>query len=496
MVNAARYLWIFVLLHVSVWTLAPSFARLNLPLDAIEGTIWGSQLQWGYDKNPFLSAWLTELAVKLEETSGLAIYLFSQLSVAVCFLGVFLLARKMLPALYALLAVLILEGVQYYHLHAIDFSDNALELSMWSLTILFFYNACQKNKIQDWMLTGLFAGLSLMTKYYSALLLFSLFLFLFWNKDSRQLFKKREIYIGLLVFLLIILPHVLWLFSHHFATVYYALQRVDVAEHHKIQHLTFPLQFIIEQGETFLPAFLLFLILYIPSRVLGHKKNFRVPSFDQAFLWFAGLGPFILTILISLITGFKLRAAWGQPLLSLWGILLCLYLQPHLTDKKIKNFFIFLCCAMLIFMMLYCVSQVHSKNISSANFPGKIIARTLTRTWHERTGTRLKYVAGPRWLAGNMAFYTNDHPQVFIDWNTAQSPWIDEGDLKKHGALFVWDLTNTHHRAALTYDAVKARYPTLSPAEIMHFPWYRHSNLPPFEMMVAVLWGENNALPT
>ena len=47
----------------------------------------------------------------------------------------------MLPKSYALIALLLLEGIQYFNFHAIDFNDNTLELGLWGLTIYFFYQA-------------------------------------------------------------------------------------------------------------------------------------------------------------------------------------------------------------------------------------------------------------------------------------------------------------------------------------------------------------------
>src|SRR5579862_5360712 len=124
--NARRWFALFMLAHLIGWTLAPLLVRFNLPLDSIEGTLWGHQLEWGYDKNPFLNAWLTAFATFLDGQSGWMIYLFSQLSVVISFWAIWQLAKQIVTPAYALIAVMILEGVQYYHFHAIDFNDNTL----------------------------------------------------------------------------------------------------------------------------------------------------------------------------------------------------------------------------------------------------------------------------------------------------------------------------------------------------------------------------------
>jgi hypothetical protein len=121
-----RWFCLFIFLHVLAWTCIPYFTRYTLPMDSMEGYVWGRNLEWGYDKNPFLNGWLTYLAVLIDNYRGWAIYLFSQLSVALCFVGTWLLAKKILPLPQSFLAVVILESSQYYNLHAIDFNDNTL----------------------------------------------------------------------------------------------------------------------------------------------------------------------------------------------------------------------------------------------------------------------------------------------------------------------------------------------------------------------------------
>jgi len=110
--QAERWLLLFIFLHVFFWTLIPSWVRYTLPMDAMEGTTWGHQLVLGYDKNPFLNAWLTRFALFLGGGYVWVIYLFSQLSVAACFWALFRLGEKFLPPIHALIAVLLLESMQ------------------------------------------------------------------------------------------------------------------------------------------------------------------------------------------------------------------------------------------------------------------------------------------------------------------------------------------------------------------------------------------------
>lgn len=478
-----RWLYLFIFIHVIAWTAIPYFTRYTLPMDAMEGTIWGQQFELGYDKNPFLNGWLTALAVNLGGQNGWGVYLFSQLSVATCFWAIWELGKKMLPPIYALLAVLLLEGVQYYNVHAIDFNDNTLELGLWALTSLYFYEAIQTQSWRNWILTGVFAGLGMMTKYYTAMLLLPMALFLIANPKGRKSFKKPQTYAGLLVFLTIIIPHVVWLFFHDFVTINYALDRVS-SEPTWFNHFNYSALFAWQQFEAFIPPILLALLLVIGKRPFLSNPRVQISSFNQQFLLYVGLGPFLLTVLLSAITGIRLRAGWGEPLLSLWGIILIAWVQPRITPRRFYRFAGFFFSLLVVTLVSYATALIRADEPSSANFPGKIIAKTITNEWHNTYHSPLPFVAGSRWIAGNIAFYSSDKPAVYINWDKKLSPWIDEEKLKIAGAIFVWDASEDNEP---TVAEIKARFKNLGTPQIKHFSWLRNPSSKPVEISVAFL---------
>jgi 4-amino-4-deoxy-L-arabinose transferase-like glycosyltransferase len=474
----------FILLHILLWTWIPTWVRHTLPMDALEGSIWGQQFQWGYDKNPFVNAWLTAVAVWMGNESGWAIYLFSQLSVALGFWSIWELGKKILPPIYALIAILLLAATQYYNLHAIDFNDNTIELSTWGLTILFFYQAVQDNKIKDWLLTGVFAGLAMMTKYFVVVLLCPMLLFMLLFPKTRAQFKTPGIYLGLLLFFIIITPHFIWLYWHDFITLNYAMHRVS-SEAQPWNHLFYPARFAWQQLEVFIPALILWGLLFVGKKSKAQPKNTtRVTTFNHLFLLIIGLGPLLLTLLLSATLGMKLRAGWGQPLTMLWSLCLLAWITPLLTRTRLTWFFSGTLSVLVMTLIGYSVALIRAPLPSSANFPGKNIAMTLEQEWHKEYRAPLKYVVGARWLSGNVSFYSHDKPQVFIDANIKVSPWIDENKLRKEGALFVWDPTESPQ---MSVDEIKKRYPKLGPVKIMHFTWMRNLTMKPVEISVAAL---------
>ena len=51
----------FLISHLLIWTLVPALSNNNLPRDTIEALAWGSNLSWGFEKHPPLSAFATEV---------------------------------------------------------------------------------------------------------------------------------------------------------------------------------------------------------------------------------------------------------------------------------------------------------------------------------------------------------------------------------------------------------------------------------------------------
>ena len=139
---------------------------------------------------------------------------------------------------------------------------------------------------------------------------------------------------------------------------------------------------------------------------------------------------------------------------------------------------------MALFSGAYTLSIIDSSHKSTANFPGREIAEFVTQHWHDRYQTKLAYVAGSRWVGGNIHFYSLDHPSVFVDWSKRHAAWIDIDDLKKKGAVFIWELTANETLP----DYIRKQFSTLQNPEIFEFELKRNRrNLPPIKIGIAFL---------
>ena len=92
-INILKIFYIFLLSHLILWTLVPSISNVNLPLDTIEALAWGSNLEWGFNKHPPLSAFLINIFYNLFGSNDWAYYLLSQICVIISFLFVWELSK-------------------------------------------------------------------------------------------------------------------------------------------------------------------------------------------------------------------------------------------------------------------------------------------------------------------------------------------------------------------------------------------------------------------
>src|SRR5215470_17827288 len=108
-------------LHLVVWTVLPIVLCPNLQLDLVEDLALGKEWQLGYWKHPPLPWLLADLAYRAVGCIEV-VYLLGPLSAAVCLYAVWRLARRVTGPIEALIAVLALEGVHFYHFSVVKFA--------------------------------------------------------------------------------------------------------------------------------------------------------------------------------------------------------------------------------------------------------------------------------------------------------------------------------------------------------------------------------------
>ena len=124
--NIDNLFYIFVTSHLIFWTLIPTVTNHNLPLDTIEALAWGSNLDWGFNKHPPMSAFFPEVFFQIFGSQDWAYYLLSQIFVIISFYYVFklsyeILKNKFLGLIYGLIFSYIIFATLLYAIEKIYF---------------------------------------------------------------------------------------------------------------------------------------------------------------------------------------------------------------------------------------------------------------------------------------------------------------------------------------------------------------------------------------
>ena len=311
--------YIFLATHLVLWTVVPTIVNHNLPLDTIEALAWGSNLDWGFNKHPPLSALFLEIFFNIFGPQDWAYYLLSQIFVIISFYFVFKLSNEILDNLHlSFISVLLLEGIFFYNFTTPEFNVNIAQLPFWALTVYFTWKIFDKKEpnVFDLIFLGVFAAGGFLSKYLFLYLLISIDLLFFYVIFINKYRKFQFTYlISLEVFLLLLIPHLVWLTNNEYITIIYGLARTNAGEFEIINHLINPSLFILKQIIILIPFFIL-------SFLLTKKVKFNLNFKDKKllFLIFINLFPLILIFLTSLISGSKIRTMWMTPFYLFMGL--------------------------------------------------------------------------------------------------------------------------------------------------------------------------------
>ena len=431
--DTSKILTIFLFTHLIVWTLIPAISNNNLPLDTIEALAWGSNLDWGFNKHPPLSAFFLEIFYQIFGSLDWAYYFLSQLFVISSFLVVFKFSEDFFNnSNYSLISVLLLEGIYFYNFTTPEFNVNVCQLPFWALSILYSWKGFKYNKTIDWLLFGLFAALGILSKYLFIYLLAAIDIFFLY-----LIFRKKINYtsfISLISFFLVLMPHLIWLVQNDYITINYALHRTGVGEKFILDHLSYPIIFLLKQIGILIPFFTMFLILITKFKIKINPKDNKL-----IFLFIINIIPIFLVFLTSLIMGVKIRTMWMTPFYLFFGTFFVYIFQSKININKLKNFIFAFLILFILSPTVYLYVSISQKD-KRTDYPGKKIAIKVQESWDRNFDSNISYVSGDEWVAGNLSYHLKSRPK-----------WVGQNiDMKSKYKLSIVDVYKNNISEAIS----------------------------------------------
>ena len=415
--NINNIFFIFILSHLIIWTLVPTLTNKNLPLDTIEALAWASNIEWGFNKHPPVSAFFPGIFYQIFGPQDWSYYLLSQIFLCVSFIYVFKLAYQILNnSFLSLISVLLLESIYFYNFTTPEFNVNVCQLPFWSIVVYYSWRIFNQNKInvKDCIILGFFGAIGFLSKYLFLYLLFSIVLlflyFIFYKKIKKFDFK----YLILIeVFIVLLVPHLIWLNNNDYITITYGFKRTGLEASNLLDHLKFPIIFLLKQLILLVPFFLL-------VRLLIKKVKLKINIKDKKlfFLFFVNIVPIMLILITSIITGSKIRTMWMTPFYLSFGVLFVYVFKSQINLKKLSPFlygFIFLFFLSPILYSYISITQTDKRT----DYPGEEIAMKVQYAWDQQFNNPITVVMGDEWKAGNLSYHLKSRPSWigFVDQN-------------------------------------------------------------------------------
>jgi len=403
--NLNKIFILFLFAHLFIWTLIPSISNNNLPLDTIEALAWGSDLNWGYNKHPPFSAWSTEVFYQIFGNQDWAYYFLSQIFVVSAFFIIFKFSEDFFKnKIHSLISILLLEGIFFYNFTTPEFNVNVCQLPFWALTVYYCWKGLNQNDITSWLLFGLFAGLGILSKYLFIYLLIALdvfFIYLIINKKFNS-----KCFISLISFLVVLLPHLIWLVDNEYTTITYALHRTGIEDSSFfINHISYPLIFLGKQIGILIPFSIMFFFI-----VSKFKTKINLKDKKLIFLIAINIVPIILMFLTSLFMGAQIRTMWMTPFYLFMGVLFVYTFQKKIVLSRLKYF-------SSVFLILFIFSPMAYFYISitqtdkRTDYPGKRISKIVQEKWENNFTNNIELVGGDEWYGGNLSYHLKSRPK-------------------------------------------------------------------------------------
>ena len=406
--NINNIFFIFLISHLIIWTLVPSLTNNNLPLDTIEALAWGSNLDWGFNKHPPMSAFFSEIFFQIFGAQDWAYYLLSQIFVWIAFYYVFKFAHEILGnTKLSLLSVFLLVSIYFYNYTTPEFNVNVCQLPFWALVVYFSWKIYSAKDIKfiDCFLVGLFGALGFLSKYLFVYLLVSidlLFVYLIFFKKTKKFDFKYLI--TLEVFIVLLIPHLIWLFQNNFITILYGIQRTGLENANILNHIKYPLIFLTKQMGILIPFF--FLIWLLIKKI---KFKFNLQDKKLLFLITINILPIFLMLLTSIITGSKIRTMWMTPFYLFFGVLFIYVLKSQINLKKINSFLYGFLFLFFLSPSIYLFESIYQTE-KRTDYPGKDIALKIQAIWNQDFDKEIQFVTGDEWKAGNLSYHLKSRP--------------------------------------------------------------------------------------
>lgn len=432
--------------NVVLWTFLPLIFEASIRLDVAEGVIGGDAWRLSYIRHPPFSTWLVGLASMTGPFRYLAIDLLGQV-LAVGGLVILALFVRRVASEAAGAMVLVVGLVSPFATYVpIQVSHNIGLMPFWALALAAGWFAFERGRLVDSAVLGLAVGFGLWAKYAIAQLMVPLAVAFLAVPHWRQRLFTVGPWIAALLAAVVILPHALDVVAQGSTTISFATRTLPAT---LPQRIGFVGGVLLNSALLMLPMALLAALVAGGAASLWQsiKAAFVSPTRFDIFMHAAAVGPLVV-LCIAALFGVRPRFLWLTPIslsfAAWWANVAC---RDRVTSDIVRPAIRPVMALMAAFVVAYVAVRLVGPYLrSEPRYPdldARAFAEKAIAAWQSVVpGSTPSYIVSMgaqrgRQAAGSLRIELPGRPQVFENNSKAFSPWIDEADLLRRGALVV-----------------------------------------------------------
>jgi Dolichyl-phosphate-mannose-protein mannosyltransferase len=401
--------------YALVWTAYGTIAKSSQGLhpDMTELIAWSRDLAWGF-KHPPLAAAIVRLWFEVFPLAEWSYYLLAMLMPAIALWIAWRLSADYLDNEKRVVGLALLMLVPFFNFHALKYNVNTVLLPLWAATTFWFLRSYRTRGTLYAALAGLGAAGCMLGKYWSVFLLAGLALAALIDARRTRYFRSPAPWISVAVGLVVLAPHLFWLYQNHFESFGYAMH-VHGAKPF-VTTASGVLGYLAGSlGYVAVPLIVVFALARpggtaIADMVWPADADRRLAA---AAFW----GPLLLPAVAALASGTEITSLWSM---SAWTLLPVMLLSsPAITLRVIETRRLLGAVVALPLIMLLAAPAiaiiVQRKGPQAPNAQGALLAAQVERAWHAVTPQPLRYVGGNADIAFTVIAYASDRPRALGD---------------------------------------------------------------------------------
>lgn len=467
--RTAFYVLLFLFGMVVLWAVLCAISQRSPDRDNMEELVWASSFEWGYYKHPPVPAWFMYGLTSLFGRPIWLTFLAGQLCSALALWFVWKLGCEFTSPRRALIAMLMVSVTAYFSVRATLYNHNSVQT--WSImaSTWLYYRALRHGRRSDWLWLGAACGMAFITKYSALIQFAAFFVFFARHRYWRDRAVLKGVALALLTFSVVVAPHIYWLFHHGFGPLFYADQSILPPTRGHATEVLELLDFLNTQLGRMSPMLVAWGAVFLWNRRAASKAGVSVAdgaapryaralsAWDRSFLLLVGVGPVLLTVVVSGLLGSSLDSSWASTFFVLFGFYTYWWLRGD-ERVNLRRTAVVVVAIQVLMAVGYAAGRgplaYYTGRTADSTYPGEIISRKMQDIWHQYVpGAPLTLVAASTWLGGNIAVHAGPGVNVLIDGSLRQSPWLKSGDAMRCGMLVAFsDIGHGASRSAALHE--------------------------------------------